>query len=285
MTRLRMFENGTFFLASIGWLALTACSGCNGKHDAETSRPLLHSSNAPSTVFLATNAPGPNTFSSPGSNPALPAGISGKIILKGTPPPEKNISLTSDCGPLHPRNLQTRFYVIGENGALADVFVYIKDGLSGKTFDPPVEPVLLDQAGCEYTPYVVGLQTKQKLLVRNSDPMMHNVHVIPKADGNKEANKAQMPKSKELVFGFDNPEIFVTFKCDVHPWMFTYVGVVDHPFFAVSGKDGKFILKNVPDGKYLIEAVHRKAGRQTKEITVGAGKSEPVEFVLEVTGQ
>jgi hypothetical protein len=210
------------------------------------------------------------------------AGISGKIIFKGIPPPEKDLPLTPDCGKLHTTIPKTRLYVVGENGALADVFVYIKEGLSGKTFAPPSEPVLLDQVGCEYTPYVIGLQTGQKLLVRNSDPTLHNVHAMPKVSGNKESNKAQMAKSPELEYMFDTPEIFVTYKCDVHPWMYAYVGVVEHPFFAVSGKDGTFQLKNVPDGKYAVEAVHRKAGKQTKEIMVADGKSQPIEFTFEI---
>jgi plastocyanin len=154
--------------------------------------------------------------------------------------------------------------------------------LNGKTFAVPTEAVLLDQVGCEYTPYVVGLQTGQKLLVRNSDPLMHNVHAMPKVSGNKESNKAQMHKSPDLEYTFNTPEIFLTYKCDMHPWMFAYVGVVEHPFFAVSNKDGAFFLKNVPDGKYVIEAYHRKAGKQTKDISVTNGKSDPIHFTFEI---
>jgi hypothetical protein len=236
----------------------------------------------PENDSLAVSAAPTNNVAPVGNKVTSTAGISGKIILQGTSPPERDLPLSVDCGKLHATLPKTRLYVVGQDGALADVFVYIKEGLSGKTFPAATESVVLDQVGCEYTPYVVGLQTGQKLLVRNSDPTMHNVHALPKISGNKESNKAQMAKSPELEYSFNAPEIFLTFKCDVHPWMYAYVGVVDHPFFAVSGKDGMFQLKNVPDGKYVVEAVHRKAGKQTKEISVTDGKSEPINFAFEI---
>lgn len=201
------------------------------------------------------------------------ADISGKITLKGTPPPEKEIPLDPMCGALRPNEkLKTRFYMVGEGGGLADVFVYLKSGVASKPA-PAGPPPVLDQVGCEYVPYVMGLQANQKLLVRNSDPVLHNVHPTPSVAGNKEANVAQPMKSKDLEFVFANPEVLLRFKCDVHPWMFAYVGVVEHPYFAVTDKNGNFKISNVPAGKYVIEAVHRKthfSGKGiTQEITVG----------------
>jgi hypothetical protein len=211
--------------------------------------------------------------------------ITGKITLKGTPKPEAEIALDPSCSKLHTEKLKTRFYVADSSGGLADVFVYIKDGLSGKTFEVPAQPGVLDQVGCEYTPYISGLQTKQKLIVKNSDPVIHNVHVQPTAPANKESNRAQMAGSKPLEYAFDSAEVFVKFKCDVHPWMFSYVGVVDHPFYAMSGKDGTFTIKNVPAGKYTVEAVHRKTHPNGKgvsqEITVGADGAK-ADLVVEV---
>jgi len=208
--------------------------------------------------------------------------ITGKITLKGTPPPEKELPLDPNCGKLHPEGTpKTRFYVVGQGGELADVFVYIKDGLTGKAFPVPDKPGLLDQKGCEYIPYVSGLQTNQKLLVRTSDPVLHNVHPTPMAPGNKESNMAQLPKSKDLEYVFPTPEVFLRYKCDVHPWMFSYVGVVDNPFYAVTEKDGKFTIKNVPPGSYTIEAYHRKAGKQTAQVTVEATGSKESNFTFE----
>lgn len=203
------------------------------------------------------------------------ADVTGKITLKGTPPPEKTLdAIKSDpnCGKLHAEVPKTKFYVVSAGGELGDVVVSLKgDSLKGKSTGPAATPATLDQKGCEYIPYVTAVQSKQKILVKNSDPVLHNVHPTPTTPGNKEANKAQMPKGADLEFTFDNPESFLRFKCDVHPWMFSYISVFDHPYFAVTGADGAFTIKNVPDGKYTLEATHRKAGTVAKEIEVKGG--------------
>ena len=207
------------------------------------------------------------------------ADITGKITLKRRRRRKRNFRWIRSVA-THTTKPKTRFYVVGAAGELADVFVYIKEGLTAKPSEPPGQPVLLDQVGCEYTPYVLGLQTKQKLLVRNSDPVLHNVHPTPTVAGNKESNMAQLPKSKDLEFVFNNPEIFLRFKCDVHPWMFSYAGVLDHPYYAVSGKDGAFKIANAPPGEYVVEAYHRKAGKSTQRVTVAA-VSKQVDFGFE----
>lgn len=208
--------------------------------------------------------------------------ITGKITLKGTPPPERDIPVGSDqfCAKNHPTK-KTKLYVVGPNGELADTFIYVKDGLTGKTFPVPEKPALIDQIGCEYVPYVSGLMVNQKLLVRNSDTTMHNVHPIPVAPGNKESNVAQMPKGKDLDYTFPKEETFLRFKCDVHPWMYSYVTVLSHPFYSVSDKDGKFKIENLPAGKYTIEANHRKAGKQTMEVEVPATGAKEANFTLD----
>jgi hypothetical protein len=206
--------------------------------------------------------------------------VTGKITLKGTPPPEKDLPLDALCGKIHPTK-KTKLYVVSEKGELADTFIYVKDGLTGKQFPVPEKPALIDQVGCEYTPYVSGLMVNQKLLVRNSDPMMHNVHPIPAVAGNKESNVAQMPKGKDLEYTFPKEETFLKFKCDVHPWMYSYVTVLSHPYYAVSGKDGTFKIENLPAGKYTIEANHRKAGKQTMEVEVPASGKAEANFTLE----
>jgi hypothetical protein len=209
------------------------------------------------------------------------ADITGKISLKGTPPPEKPLPLDPSCGKLHTDKPTTRFYVVGKDGGLADTFVYIKEGLTGQKFQPAAQPVELDQKGCEYIPYVLGLQTSQKLLVKNSDPLLHNVHPTPMVPGNKESNRAQLAGAKPFEYVFEKPEVLLRFKCDVHPWMFAYVGVLEHPFYSVSGTDGTFKISNLPPGKYTLEAYHRKAGKAQKEITVGTDNQE-IEFSFDV---
>jgi plastocyanin len=196
--------------------------------------------------------------------------ITGKITLNGTPPPEKEIKpLKSDanCGKLVTGMPMTTFYVVGEGGALADAVVVLK-GLEGNSAGGSAEPLIIDQKACIYIPYVSAVQTGQKILVKNSDPVLHNVHTTPKVAGNESKNLAQMPNGADLEFMFAKPEEFLRFKCDVHPWMFSYVTVLDHPYFDVTGEDGTYTIKNVPPGKYTLEVKHRKAGSATAEIEV-----------------
>lgn len=205
--------------------------------------------------------------------------ITGKISLKGTPAPEKDIQIDPGCGKLHSGGgLKTRFYV-SQGGGLGDVVVTLK-GVSGKSTGASAAPLAIDQKGCEYTPYVAVAQTGQKINVKNSDPLLHNVHPTPTGAGNKESNKAQLPGGADLVFEFPTAESFLRFKCDVHPWMFSYITVSDHPWSAVSAADGSFKISGVPDGKYTLVATHRKAGSSEKEIEVKGG-AVTADFALE----
>lgn len=214
-------------------------------------------------------------------NSVSAADVAGKITLKGKPPEEKKLPLDPACGRLHETTPTTRFYVVGEKGELADVYVHIKKGVPEKKYEVSEKPLVIDQVGCEYIPYVAAAQTGQKIIVKNSDPVLHNVHPTPTVAGNKEYNKAQLPKGPDLVFSWDNPEQFLRFKCDVHPWMFSYVSLTKHPYFSVSKKDGTFEIKNLPPGKYEVEAFHRKLGKQSKEITVEGDKAT-VDFTFEI---
>jgi plastocyanin len=226
--------------------------------------------------------------------PALVAGlqaasagdITGTITLSGTPPPEKvneQINSVPDCAKLHSEPVKTQFYVVSPKNELRDVVVYIKN-ISGKPADASAPPLVMDQKGCEYAPYIAAVQTGQKITVKNSDPVMHNIHPTPTTPGNEEQNKAQLPGGADVSFTFPAAEKFVRFKCDVHPWMFAYVYVIDNPYFAVSRADGTFKIANVPPGKYTVEAVHRKAngGKPvSKEIEVKDGANQ-LDFTLEV---
>jgi len=212
--------------------------------------------------------------------------ITGKVTLKGTPPPEKEITQVKDdvnCGKLHNEPVKTRFYVVGSGGELADVFVSLK-GISGKSTGASAPPLVIDQKGCEYIPYVAACQTGQKILAKNSDPVLHNVHPTPNntVGGNKEDNRAQMAGGADIPFVFPAAEDFLRLKCDIHPWMFSYVSVVDHPYFAVTAKDGTFKIANVPPGKYTLVAKHRKASltgvEQEIEVKADGAKAD---FTLE----
>ena len=208
--------------------------------------------------------------------------ITGTVTLKGTPPPEKEITPLKDdpnCGKLQASTPMTHFYVAGPKGELGDVVVSLK-GVSGKSTGATASPAMLDQKNCLYSPYIMAVQTDQKILIRTSDPVLHNVHTQPTVAGNTEMNQAQMEKAPDITYSASKPEEFLKFKCDVHPWMFAYVSVFDHPYFAVTGKDGTFKIANVPAGKYTIEASHRKAGKTTQEIEVKEGETK-VELTLE----
>jgi plastocyanin len=202
------------------------------------------------------------------------ADITGIITLKGTPPAEVEITpLESDatCGALHTNTPMTQFYVVGKNGEFADVIVSLKDAdgkdITGKSTGANAAPIVLDQKGCLYEPQILAAQTGQKVVVKNSDPCIHNVHSTSKA-GNTEHNDVQVSGGPDLTYTFDKPEMFMKFQCDVHPWMFAWVSLFDNPYFAVSDKDGKFVIKNVPPGKYTVVATHRKLGAQTQVIDV-----------------
>jgi len=217
---------------------------------------------------------------------ATAGNITGKVTLKGTPPAEKEITGVTEpaCGAGHTTPMKTRFYVVGAGGELADAVVMLK-GISGKSTGASAPAILIDQKGCEYVPYVGAVQTGQKILVKNSDQTMHNVHPSPAntPGGNKEENRAQFAGAADLTFTFPAAENFLKFKCDVHPWMFSYITVVDHPYFAVTGKDGTYAIKDVPAGKYKIVALHRKAAlagvEQDIEVTADGAKTD---FTLEV---
>ncbi len=227
-----------------------------------------------------------------GSSPVFPGGggrsggasVTGRVLLRGTPPPEKVIVMDAACAALQPAPITTRHYVTGPGGTLADVFVYVKQGAEAQPVSRSASTPLLDQVNCEYVPYVIGVQVGQVLKVRNSDPVLHNIHPLSRA-GNKERNVGQPGRGHVSDFVFEKPEVFVQFKCDVHPWMFAYVGVVEHPWFAVTDGNGAFALPSgLPPGQYTLAAVHRKLGEQTQTITVGANGSAPVAFTLEVPG-
>ncbi|MGA2279455.1 MAG: carboxypeptidase regulatory-like domain-containing protein [Verrucomicrobiota bacterium] len=204
---------------------------------------------------------------------ASAADITGVITLTGPPPPEKEITPlmeNPDCAKMHATTPTTHFYVVGAKGELADVVVSLK-GVTGKSTGASQPPAVLDQKGCLYTPQILAIQTGQKLVVKNSDPCLHNVHATPTVPGNPETNQGQGSGAADLTYTYTQPEMFLRFKCDVHPWMFAWVSVFDSPYFYVSGPDGKFVIKNVPPGKYTVEAAHRKLGTQTQDVEVKDG--------------
>jgi plastocyanin len=212
------------------------------------------------------------------------AEITGKVTLKGTPPAEKEITAfktDKNCGAAAAGPVMSRNYVASKDGGLANVFVYVKKGLEGKKFDAATESLKIDQVACMYEPYIAGAMAGQKVEIKNSDPFMHNVLCTSKV-GNPVFNIAQTRQGQVDTKSFTKPETFVTLQCNVHPWMFSYIGVVEHPFFAVTDKDGKFKLSSkLPAGKYTLEFIHRKAGVFTQEVEVADGAAKEVALTVD----
>lgn len=210
------------------------------------------------------------------------ATIDGKVTLKGAPPPEIKLPLDPMCGKLHNNQpVTTRHYLTGAGGTLANAWVFIKNPPTSKVPLAEQAPVL-DQANCLYQPYVFGVMAGQKVIIRNSDPFMHNVNTTAASNSSHRFNIAQPNKGREDAKVFDKPELPLKFLCNVHPWMLAYAGVFDHPYFAVTDKDGKFKLPDLPAGKYTVVAKHMKAGETTQEITVADGDKKSLEFALQV---
>ncbi|MBI3048192.1 MAG: carboxypeptidase regulatory-like domain-containing protein [Acidobacteria bacterium] len=226
-------------------------------------------------------APPPAPVENP-VDPATAASVAGRVTFAGTAPALAPMRMDSDpnCAAQAPTAPDESF-VVGADGALQNVFVYVKDGLGNLRFPVPSTPVVLDQKGCRYVPHVLGAQVGQTVEVLNSDPTLHNVHAVPMA--NREFNTGQPLPGMKHVHRFSTREVMVPFKCDVHPWMFAYIGVLDHPYFAVTGPDGSFQLNGLPPGTYTVEAWHETLGTQTQMVTIGAKETGNVAFSFKAT--
>jgi plastocyanin len=210
--------------------------------------------------------------------------IDGRVTLEGTPPKEQQLPLDAACTAsckAHSEEMPrfTRTYVT-KDGGLGDVLVTLVD-IPAQPIPAGIGALTIDQRGCEYHPYVAACQVGQTIHVTNLDPLTHNIHTLPEVSGNKEVNNSQAAEAKPLEFVYDKPEEFLRFKCDVHPWMFSYVSVLNHPFYAVTSEDGHFKIKGLPDGKYKVKFKHRKAGEKIEEVEIKDGAAT-VDVVLTV---
>jgi hypothetical protein len=207
--------------------------------------------------------------------------VKGTVTVDGPVPANAQIKMNADpvCARQvdGPQMMET--YVVGSDGkSLANVFVYVKDGLGNYVFDPPKEPATIDQKDCRYHPHVFGMMVGQPLEIINSDPTLHNIHAV--AQNNREFNNGQPLKGMKTTHTFTAPEVMVPFKCDVHGWMNAYVGVLTHPYFAVTDTSGSFTLKSLPPGTYTIEAWHEKLGTMTQTVTVGEKETKEISFTF-----
>jgi hypothetical protein len=207
------------------------------------------------------------------------AQLTGSVKFEGQAPAPEKVKMAADpvCQQQHTEAVTSEAIVVNANGTLKNVFVYVKEGVSG-SYPAPSTPVVLDQLGCWYAPHVFGIQVLQPLQITNSDGTLHNVN--SKATANKPFNIAQPVKNMKTEKKFTAPEVMVSFKCNVHPWMQAWGGVVSHPFFGVSDENGAFQIAGLPQGTYTIEAWHEKYGTQTQSVTVADGESKALEFAF-----
>ncbi|HKV09754.1 MAG TPA: carboxypeptidase regulatory-like domain-containing protein [Thermoanaerobaculia bacterium] len=249
------------------WLLLAVCalpvlSGCGGGGDEETQ-----TNEAPAEAPAAGAA---------AVDTANAGKVTGAITYAG-PDTDTPIAMNADptCAGLHSTPVDTNAIAL-KDGKLGNVFVYVKTGLEGKTFPTPTEKKTIDQQGCLYHPRIQGIQVGQALVIKNSDSTLHNIHALPTA--NAEFNQSQPFQNMEFEKTFDKQEVMLHFKCDVHPWMSSYIGVLPHPYYAVTGDDGTFTIDKLPPGNYTLEAWHETLGTMTQDITVAANGTATANF-------
>jgi hypothetical protein len=257
-------------------IAICVALGCGGgKPQSAAAKTDSAPQMADATAASAPAAPAaPPATASPGS-----ATIQVTARLDGTAPQREVVKMNADpvCQQQHQSPFYTQDVVASAQGGLKNVFVHVKEGLSG-SFPTPTAPVTLDQAGCWYSPHVFGIQVNQPLEIVNSDPTLHNVNAKPSA--NPPFNVAQPVKGMKTTKKFPKPETMVQFKCNVHPWMSAYAGVVAHPFFGVTDDDGSAAIAGLPAGTYTLEAWHERYGTQTQTVSLGDGETKSVEWAF-----
>ena len=184
----------------------------------------------------------------------------------------------SDCRKLYKGPLLDQNRVVSEKGELANVFVYVSEGLKEKSYPLPEKAALMNQDRCMFEPRVQGIQVGQDFMMKNSDPLIHNVRSFSMR--NRPFNVAQPPKTPDRKKVFKRKENEIMIQCDFHPWMKAYIFVMDHPYFAVTNAKGEYSIKGLPAGKYTLTAWHEELGEQEAEITVDASGAAKAGFTF-----
>jgi plastocyanin len=209
--------------------------------------------------------------------------ITGTVTFDGKVPTLRPLAMDADpaCAKKHSKPVPAEMLVLGSGNTMGNIMVWVSKGLpAGKTWPVPKTPVVLDQNGCQYKPHVMGIMVGQAYRILNSDGVLHNIHTLPKV--NPAFNKGMPATLKETSTTFAKPEAVFNIKCDVHPWMSAYVAVFTHPFFSVTGTDGKFTISGLDPGTYEITAWHEKLGTQTASVTVSGSDTKSQNFKFAV---
>lgn len=206
--------------------------------------------------------------------------VTGTIKYEGAVPKLRPLKMDADpgCAKKHTSPVKSELLVLGEGNTMANIFVQVTGGLPAKDYPTPSEPVVIDQEGCRYIPHVLGVMVGQPLKILNSDGLLHNIHALPKV--NQGFNQAMPASVKEMTKTFSKKEPMFKIKCDVHPWMGAWIAVMDHPYFAVTGKDGKFEIDGLPAGTYEVEAWHEKLGKKSATVTISGDEAQTADFTF-----
>ncbi len=252
-----------FFGAVVMVLAISV-SGCGGNKRSSEAVPDSNSGGRP-------------------VDESVTGSVTGAVKFEGTPPKARTINMASvpSCNSQRTSPATTEDVVLGDQGTLQNVVVYLKGDFSQYSFPKAATPVNVDQKGCLYTPHVAALMTGETLQITNSDLATHNVNAMAKS--NRPWNESEPPGAATINQQFTREEVAIRVKCNIHAWMKLYVAVLRHPYFQVTGKDGSFALKNVPPGKYTLIAWHEVYGTREQEITINPKQEQSV--TLTFTGR
>ncbi len=213
----------------------------------------------------------------PPTEPLGSSAIAGVVRFEGELPQLRPLDMGADpaCAARHSEPVYPQILAVDDQAGLANVLVHVADNVPEGPW-PLTAPPVIDQQGCRYTPRVAGIMVGQDLTVLNSDEILHNVHSLSEA--NRPFNRAMPAAIREATFSFTEAEPAFRIKCDVHPWMSTYLAVFDHPYFAVTGPDGSFEIPGLPAGTYTIEAWHERLGAQRSGVTLLDGQTAAVDL-------
>ncbi|MBI3890041.1 MAG: hypothetical protein HY303_00770 [Candidatus Wallbacteria bacterium] len=204
--------------------------------------------------------------------------IGGEVTFKGTPPAQKKLKISGSECTAHHKDTPMEETVLVKDGKVQNAFVYVKQGLEKFVFAVPETPKLIDQKGCVFAPHVMGVQLYQPLQLKNSDSTLHNFHSLPR---NSTGWNIGFPMSGITeTRTVEKAEVMIEYKCDIHGWMKGYIGAVDHPFFAVTGEDGKYEFKGLPPGEYVLEAWHESFGTRPLTVKLGPKESKTASFAF-----
>ena len=252
-------------VSMLALFTLLALAACNKKEEQPANSMAEQPAAAPAATPI---------------DPATVATVNGTVKFDGTAPKPSKIDMSQDPACKGMNEAET---IVVSGGDLANVFVYVKDGLGNRTFDVPKDAVVLDQSGCKYHPHVLGVMAGQTVQIKNDDMTTHNIHPTPK--DNREWNESQPPSSPAIEKNFAREEIMLPVKCNQHPWMKMYISVVKSPFFAVTDKSGKYEIKGLPPGDYTIAFVQEKLGEQDQKVTVGPKETKTVDETFKAAAE